>query len=516
MTFITPVSRKNTSSNTTQTLLKANESFEGSYESTSGYESITINISSNVNSSNCGVLIYFSNDITSTVPTNKFTYYGGLISSFDLVITGNYFKVKYINGIDDQTTFSLNIFMNTSTNNKQIVKIDDSHLDIYNKLRISIQNNVINISHVHCKNILDETEYTENSGVSNYDHSNSCVDMVVTGVGKIIRQSKQYAQYHSGTTFKILISAIINVSNNDSNTVSRLGYFDHVDGIFFEYSNKQMKICYRNNGTDIYINQTNWNTDSYNGTGTSKLNISFYEMLLYFIDFEWLGVGLIKVGFYYGGIMCICHCFVNSSMKFPMISSPCLPVRHELISTGGNATLRQISAVVNSEGISNIKGTMFSIFNCDKTPSSFNVIKNKENFILGIRLKNNVRNLVKLKSISLLCPSSANIMYKLYYAKYNDTPVGTYNDVNSTYSLVEYCVDATTIDTTNWILLYSGMFSKNINIDYTTLSDTNSDIILDADIYTTTFRANSVILTCVSLDNSNEKMIASLCWTEYN
>ena len=72
------------------------------------------------------------------------------------------------------------------------------------------------------------------------------------------------------------------------------------------------------------------------------------------MDFEWLGVGSVRVGFVIDGQPVICHTFNNANnLTTVYMTTAILPVRYEVTNTGAvaaAATLKQICSTVISEG----------------------------------------------------------------------------------------------------------------------------------------------------------------------
>ena len=77
---------------------------------------------------------------------------------------------------------------------------------------------------------------------------------------------------------------------------------------------------------------------------------------------QWLGVGRVRVGFNINGVIYYAHYFNNANnLGSVYMSTPNLPVRYEVSSTGGSVTLDQICCTVQSEGGNSQMGTIRSI-----------------------------------------------------------------------------------------------------------------------------------------------------------
>ena len=66
---------------------------------------------------------------------------------------------------------------------------------------------------------------------------------------------------------------------------------------------------------DNKIIQSNWNVDVFNGTGASGITLDFSKSQIFFIDYEWLGTGRVRCGFFIDGIPYYCHAIHNSNIN---------------------------------------------------------------------------------------------------------------------------------------------------------------------------------------------------------
>jgi hypothetical protein len=68
----------------------------------------------------------------------------------------------------------------------------------------------------------------------------------------------------------------------------------------------------RKGGVDNEIvPQSQWNVDRLDGTGPSKVNIDFTKSQIFVTDYQWLGVGRVRFGFYAYGKIHYCHQILN-------------------------------------------------------------------------------------------------------------------------------------------------------------------------------------------------------------
>lgn len=516
------MSNKVSIKNSTSTVLLADETFYGLVEDVTEYNSILIYIFSDQDSDNTGLKIQFSD--TSTNNFDKifsYTYFKNISKNYNIPVSGRYFKIIYKNGSTNQTNFRLRVVYNHLNSNNNIVQINKKYLDSFNRLRTSDLNTILDISQIYSKNNLKEDEYTNGSGSVSHNVNESTNTLSVSANNdRVIRQSRIYTKYQPGKSFIIYLTGCINNNNNQTNTVSRLGYFDDNNGIYFEYDGSDMYIVKRSYTSGSIVNtkviQSEWNVDPMNGNGLSGINIDFSKYLIYTINFSWLGAGIIDIGIFYSGENYILHHFSHTDITEPYMTTPDLPSRYEILSSGvGNNSgqLKQGCVSINTESSQYFIGHIFS-----QGTTSLRTINDNETYIFGIRLKDNTRKIVRLQSISIICTSKGNIEYKIYLDLSPTTSPITANsdftDVN-TNSVVQYDEDGTDFNKTNSILLYQGYFSTLINIDVRELSNKGDPIFITAGIDVGTYYSDYLYITGRKLNGSNNENISLvLNWIE--
>ena len=213
---------------------------------------------------------------------------------------------------------------------------------------------------------------------------------------RAIHQTKMYHNYMPGKSQ--LIKSTINFYSAVVNVTKRTGYFDDLNGIYFEQNGAGvLSFVVRTNTSGTAsdsrrIVQADWNKDKCDGTGASGFNLDITKTQIVFIDFQWLGVGRIRCGFVHNGEMIIAHEFYNSN-NLPVVymSNPNLPIRCEILNTGATtgSYFDQICSTVVSEGGYMESGIDFSV-DSGQTSQSITVA-NGMYPIVAIRLKNSFR-----------------------------------------------------------------------------------------------------------------------------
>lgn len=146
-----------------------------------------------------------------------------------------------------------------------------------------------------------------------------------------------------------------------SGVEKRIGYFNtnttspfsgDRDGIYFETDGVNLSVNIAKNGTINKVPQSAWNVDRLDGTGISQITLDITKAQIFFIDFEWLGVGRVRTGFVIDGQIKYCHFFKHANINNSVyMKNPNHSVRYEIYSTGGASnSMRHICASVISEG----------------------------------------------------------------------------------------------------------------------------------------------------------------------
>jgi hypothetical protein len=193
------------------------------------------------------------------------------------------------------------------------------------------------------------------------EQSTATLGIGTTAGCSFVRESKRVFSYQPGKSLQILQTFVFNPAKE--NLVQRAGYASSENGIMLELDGSQLNIIKRTavSGvtTVITVPQSEWNIDTLDGTGFStsnpsgiRLDISKAQIL--FSEYEWLGVGSVRVGFAIDGKFIIAHQFNHSNhIDTVYMTTPNLPVRYEILNTGittSPSVMKQICVSVQSNG----------------------------------------------------------------------------------------------------------------------------------------------------------------------
>lgn len=187
--------------------------------------------------------------------------------------------------------------------------------------------------------------------------STATLSIGTTAGCSIIRESKRVFAYQPGKALQTMQTFVLNPAQ--PNLIQRVGYASSENGIMLELNGSQVNIIKRTAisgvGTTITVPQSQWNQDPLDGTGVSGINLDFTKAQLMFTEYEWLGVGCVRVGFVNeNGVFHIAHIFNHANtLDTTYITTATLPVRYEILNTGvttSPSTMKQICVSIQSNG----------------------------------------------------------------------------------------------------------------------------------------------------------------------
>lgn len=233
----------------------------------------------------------------------------------------------------------------------------------------------------------------------------------------IYRESTRVFAYQPGKSLQILQTYIM--SPHKTGLRQRYGYFDNLNGIFLEQTDAGLCWVERSTSTGSFqetrVYQSDWNYDTLNGAGVSRLTLDMTKAQIQFIDIEWLGLGSVRCGFVINGKFILTHTFHHANIiTSTYMATACLPVRAEIenvSATGSSSTLKIVCSSVISEGGYEIRGRSFSSghpINAPKVLATPNVIYP----VFSMRLKaNRLGAIVDPKTFGLAVGAAANFKY---------------------------------------------------------------------------------------------------------
>lgn len=222
------------------------------------------------------------------------------------------------------------------------------------------------------------------------DYNRNCfIANVGTASGdRVVRQTKQYHPYITGTSNFAMMTFTMNAPKE--NLQQSVGLFDDQNGIFLRLNGLTPEFVIRRGGYDMeVVPQDQWSGDKLDGTGPSGVTIDFSKSQIFAIDYQWLGVGRVRVGFEIEGNLVRVHEFLHSNeIEEVYMHQPSLPCRWEIKNVGvtdSPSKLMIICGAVYCEGAESETGFVRSV-STDSTPVS--IKETTGHVVLAVRLKN--------------------------------------------------------------------------------------------------------------------------------
>ena len=233
---------------------------------------------------------------------------------------------------------------------------DNSNADAFQRLRVAEPFTLFDSKQLYFDNTIIWSTLINGNATSSFVPNNACVMLTASGSNSsVIRQSKKRHCYQPGKAQSIILTGNFN-SQPQLNVIKRIGYFSNNDGIGFSSSGSSFGVFIRTNvsgtPTETFVSQSNWNIDKLDGTGQSGNTLNISGSQIFFMDFQWLGVGRVRYGVFLNGTFVYAHQITNeNSLNTVFMSSPNQPIRYEIINSGSvPSNLTHICSTVVSEG----------------------------------------------------------------------------------------------------------------------------------------------------------------------
>ena len=347
--------------------------------------------------------------------------------------------------------------------------------DAFGRQRVSNPEMIFNSKLIFDNAPLYWNDVSESGGGTNSTHSTNTAAVTLsvsaTTAGKRTRQTYMRFNYQPSKSQLIFMTGVLNKSGGAAGIKNRLGLFDDDNGLFLENDGGTIYLVRRTytggSSSDVRIPQSSWNVDKMDGSGSSGITIDFSKTQIFFIDFEWLGVGRVRYGFNINGVSYYAHELYNANnLTTVYMSTPNLPLRYQIINdgTGSASTMDCICSAVISEGGREELGTNLYL---STGVTAITAAKDQSNALLGFRLKSAYKGCtIDILDVGIYCSSVDSYEWKLIL---NPTVAGTftYNDVTNS-PLQSAIGSGSTNSTTGGTVLAGGYGASK------SVSDTNA------------------------------------------
>lgn len=300
---------------------------------------------------------------------------------------------------------------------------------------------------------------TSTGGTTSFLSNESSVQLSVTTASgsEVVRQTFRNMAYQPGKGLTFLATFVMNAAK--TNLRQRVGYFNTTNGAFLQQNDATVSFVLRSSSlptpgtpSDIRtVNQADWNVDTMDGNGPSGRILDLSKNQILYMDFEWLGTGDVRCGFFVDGQPQICHVFHNDNTQTAVyMQTAILPVRYEITNTGVTASassMKQVcSTVINMGGYEQM-----TIDHSARRTTQLTTIGNTFKPLVSIRLASTALGSVVLPNRVMVLPVTSQ-NYEVALVK-NPTLTGAVWASVPSDSNVEYDITATA--TTGGIIVQS-------------------------------------------------------------
>lgn len=322
---------------------------------------------------------------------------------------------------------------------------DNGGFDAFGRLRVSQIEPLLSIHNQYDLEPLQMEAGATGTGVSpSFDSNTRLVALSATaGSGTSYYQSYQYIPYQPGVSQFIAITS--RKGTPVAGAVDDEGYFDANNGIIFRQNGTSGLVIALRSKTSGSVSenavaQSAWNIDKFDGTGPSKVTMDATKDYILIIDFQYLGMGRVRVGFDVNGDIWYAHQFFCANvLTVPYMQTGTLPVQKVVTATSTATTYTGYfkCCTVQAEGgfveeigitTSSTNATVVAASGARthltslRPKTTFNSLANRELFIL--------------KSVDMIVTGNNPVYWELMIGA-TLGGAATYTDVNSTYSAFE-------------------------------------------------------------------------------
>ena len=326
---------------------------------------------------------------------------------------------------------------------------DSAFIGAFGQLVAQEETPIVTIDFPYNINTAYVTPTTANGGTVTQANSQAILQTSAAANGSAALDSIIAARYLPGQGKIIRFTAIF--TPGVANATQVIGAGDANDGYFFGYQGATFGLFRRQNGTDFFTAQADWNTDTFDGSGDagnpSGALLDQTKGNVYQIKYQWLGYGAIR---YYiednaTGVVTQVHVIKYANLNIiPSVFNPSFQLHAQVINSGNtsNITLTTASMGLYSEGPVDVSGARFATGNRKTgitTETNIFTIQNKTSF----QSKTN-RGRIHFDSIGSSISGAADAQYRIVLnATLGGTP--SFTDIAVNQSIAAVDVAGTTV-----------------------------------------------------------------------
>jgi hypothetical protein len=401
------------------------------------------------------------------------------------------------------------------------IEFKGNAVDAFNRLKVSNPFTLFDSQQRY--QVSDKWDYVGfTGGTYSYNITESTVSLTsgLTSGSKLYCETKRVFPYQPGKSLTIINTFAM--AQPKTGLRQRVGYFgitggvtsgSPYNGVYLEQNGLTLSICLASGslGTTQTITQSNWNTDKFDGTGSSGVTIDVTKGNIFWMDVEWLGVGDVRTGFFIDGRPIVAHVFRNvNKNSTTYMTTACLPLRYEIENTAGqtgSSTLRQICSTVLSESGYEGFSRRFNITKNGSNPTTLTT-QDVQYPMVALRLnRNRLDSIIIPSNVSVVVEPGTNnkpvtVQYRILL-----NPTLTGNTWTTHYNgNVDYNITATAV--TGGTDIIGGYISSSGSFSISDIRDFNFQI-----GRTQTGASDVFALTCTPIEDGTNVFV-DLSWFE--
>lgn len=233
-------------------------------------------------------------------------------------------------------------------------------VDFFGRLRVSDISTQVQIKHnsPSLLRMADAGLISGTGGSTDFpNYANGSTQLNVGTAPCLMRfKSRVVGLYQNGKSILIFVTGSFN-NSGQANVQKRIGYFDATDGIFLQQENGVMSLNTKSSTiANRNVSQGSWDNQEFFDTNSPKyIDFNGGKTFIFWMGFEYLGVGDIFTGFVVNQSIVLAHTFKNQNLltNKPYMKSPNLYLNWEIERTIAGGTPDSMSAIcgtVNIEG----------------------------------------------------------------------------------------------------------------------------------------------------------------------
>ena len=247
-------------------------------------------------------------------------------------------------------------------------------VDAFSRLRVSNPYNQFGAFNEYKINPFNYITATAGTGTATLSTTTKLVTLATGGTvanARAVIQSRAYMRYVPGRSQFVAQTSVFGTQPK-AGCVKRVGYYEDRNGLFLQWDATGASFVRRSDVTgsivDTAFPQTSWNIDKMDGTGPSQITLDLTKGQIFWLDFQYLGMGRVRFGFDIGGILITCHEVNHANLTDvqPYMATANLPLRWEILNTGTAAqaeTMTMFCGKCDSEGGFELSSVQYSASN---------------------------------------------------------------------------------------------------------------------------------------------------------